>query len=320
MQPSTFGAAVVLSEQSGCSRPARRHQPGHDDPRVTPDRQTEAPPARREWWRVAGLVSLAAVAGVCGCTGAPSWAAGRGDVSAEATLARCASAWNRAPLGTGRSWVRAVAAEGSRALMVRFADGVCGLAFPASQVNKAGALGGVFVHVLRGDYFWGIDPVNQTRSASASSPSAVNTVESLAASESNVRVELRSGRAVPLHGHSIAVVGVPALSTTPGACQTLPDPLAGQETPPYYRVIKTTIACEQAAEIVWAYNQQQGRLLPPARAGIRSILGWRCRGRPAGGTPNRSGRVTCTRGTQRIDVQAKLLSLAPPSQLAPKQP
>lgn len=260
---------------------------------------------------VGGVAITTLLVSACGGVSAQPKVAHRVVVGASATLAQCAAQWNRAPLGTGRLWARAVAADGPpAALMVRFADGVCGLAFPASQVNKAGAVGGVFVHVLHGDYFWGIDPVNFTWPPSPSSPaSASPVVEARAATGSNVRVELRTGRVEPFRGHSIAVVALPALGPAPRTCSAFRDPQAG-ETPPIYRVNKSTVPCPQAAEIVWAYNQQQGRLLRPS-GGIRSILGWRCSGRRSPGQPTSapptSGRITCTRGARQIDVQASTL-------------
>jgi hypothetical protein len=189
--------------------------------------------------------------------------------------------------------------------MVRFSDGVCGLAVSARQAAISDS-DPVLVQVLSGDYAWGFDDP----SGYTPRPAQIAAIERRSAKYSNVRIDIHTGRVTPSPGARI--VALPFPEATKGAkgkpCPTILSAPSYYQPPPLYTVTKTTVSCARTREIVWAYNDHEGKLLTPASLGDRLIVGWRCHGAPIPGQPQNapptSGQITCTNRSQQLEVQA----------------
>ena len=218
-------------------------------------------------------------------------------------LAGCISRWNRAPLGHGRLYARTAAPRG---LIVLFSDDVCGLAVSKRAAGRTdSAL--VYVQVLSGTYIWGEDPVT----ISSGVPSReITALAAEAGSRSNVRIDPRTNLVAPLGHAGLVKLAFPEATAAAKkrACPMIPDPPSYFQPPPLYDVLSRTASCAVTREIVWAYNDEEGKLLKPTSAGVRMIVGWRCTGAPSstlpGNAPRTSGRITGTKRSEIIQVQA----------------
>jgi hypothetical protein len=132
--------------------------------------------------------------------------------SADNGLVTCVHAWNSAPLGNGRRLVNGDSVAGRAALMVRFSDGVCGVAFPGRNREPASAFG-VYVRSLHGDYPWLMNPADPT----AATAQNLAALESLADEHTNVRVLAPSGRLAATTG-DIADVSFPSATSAGAEC------------------------------------------------------------------------------------------------------
>ena len=239
--------------------------------------------------------------------------AGLGAIAAAApreprpNLADCARKWNAAPLGSGRRLINGEATAGRRALMVRFSDGSCGVAFSHDHAQIGGGWG-VYVQVLHGDYAWTLNPKDPDAATGANQ----DTLLSLADRTTNVRVLAPSGRLAAVAGQAIATVGFPAAGDA-GGCRKIFVAI-GANT---YRATRTRTSCETTRELLFAYLDAEGR---PARGrpAERTIIGWRCSGSPAperttNSPPTR--RLTCSKRRRSVAfriVPANIRTNVPP--------
>ncbi len=245
-------------------------------------------------------LALIPVLALAGCGGSRAGASDASNGGPTAGLVRCADAWNHASLGPGRLQLGGVAGNGAPALVVRFSDGVCGLVPSPGRAQATGDFG-AYVTVLSGDYVWGEDPA-----AVGTGPPTeqLAALEELAARRPNATIEGSRGRVVPVAAARLTAVAFPEASpaATRAPCRTIAD----LQTSSAFVVEQGAGSCALTRELVWAYDDGEGRLLAPARAGFRMIAGWRC------GTATRPQVypnlplaivITCTRGPRVIEVR-----------------
>jgi hypothetical protein len=215
-------------------------------------------------------------------------------------LTACVEKWNTAPLGSGRRLINGEAVAGRAALMVRFSDGSCGVAF-SHRHGQVGGGWGVYVQVLHGDYAWTLNPQDPDAATGANQDALL----SLADHGTNVRVLAPSGRLAAVPGGAIATVGFPAAGNASDDCRTIFVP-GGANT---YRATRTRTSCATTRELAFAYLDIEGR---PVRGhpGERTIMGWRCTGAPAPertASPSPTRRLTCSKRRRAV-----VLRVVPP--------
>lgn len=260
----------------------------------------------RAW---AADVHAAVLRGIC-LGGVLALVAGCGTSSAVAltptvpaghpTLAKCIAAWNEAVLGTGKRFVRSVAADGEAALMFVFRDRACGLAFPEHVSQDAGTVG-VFVSALDGDYQLVSDPLSGPGS---SATLGERDVQQRASGLTNVRVDPRTGEvAATVPGDEIATVPFTLLDTKT-ACTTV----IAQPSGTGWKVVKRTVSWLWVRTLVWAWMDRTGKVVktPGSNRLVRQVLGWRCVGsdlRALGqGSPRVYTRVSCRDGMKVVQI------------------
>jgi hypothetical protein len=222
------------------------------------------------------------------------------------TLKQCLKRWNQAALGHGRLYA---ATAGPRGLLFAFSDGVCGLAIsPATADKSDSAL--VYVQVLNGTYTWGLDPVGINATPQSSQ---IEAAAARATKHPNVRTAAKGRHLLTgIPGGVLAKFAFPEASTVTKhtSCPTIPDPPTYYDQhPTEYTVTSTTVGCAVTREIVWAYSDHEGQLLKPASAGVRELVGWRCSGS--------SAQITCTKGSNKIEVQRAPVQTVPPGSPTP---
>jgi hypothetical protein len=227
-------------------------------------------------------------------------------VAGGSPVLRCARAWNGAALGDGRRRVPGVSASAApalRGLLVRFADGVCGLVLSRAQADASGEEA-VFLRVLDGDYGATLNPVGESATLAAET----RALERRDGAHPNVTVDPR-GRVVPDQRAALAVVPYPALApaAAQAPCQTIfipafANPHGGG---PDYRVVAQNRGCPVTREIVWAYLDDQGRPVKGKAGLARTVVGWHCASGP------KRVRIRCVKGSGVIDVRAIAPHIAP---------
>jgi hypothetical protein len=255
---------------------------------------------------------LVMLIGVGACATGASASAQSPLTGVSRSLSRCVAAWNSAPLGAGREQIRGIAGFSGHALMFRFRDAGCGIAFSSEAVATSGSEG-VYIAVLHGAYMLISSPLT-----GQGSPHPVrdgSALEAMASMGVNVRVSSTSGRVTALAGRGLPTVGDTILNagvscrkiiTAPGSGTAPP---ARTPVPDNYIVGKSTAPCGWVRTVVTAYVLREGALIKhtTARPPERLILGWRCGGQgpwPAV-TPAAISRfrLTCIDRSQVIRAQ-----------------
>jgi hypothetical protein len=216
------------------------------------------------------------------------------------TLAKCVHAWNHAVLGTGRRFVRPVAAVGENALMFVFRDRACGLAFSARTSQTAGTTG-VFVTALDGDYQLDADPLSGPGSTAAQGS---RSIQRRASRSTNVRVDPSTGRVVAtVPSEHIATVPFTLIDTKTSCPAVIAEPSTD-----FWKVVSRNVSCVWTRTLVWAWIDREGTVTKTGGSDtlVRQILGWRCVGsdrQPLGpGGPVVYTRVSCRAGMRTVVV------------------
>lgn len=259
---------------------------------------------------------LAMLVGLVVCATAAS-ASAEGPLSGVSrSLSRCVAAWNSAPLGAGREEIRGIAGFSGHALMFRFRDAGCGIAFSSEAVATTGSEG-VYIAALHGAYALISSPL--TGQGSPHPVREESALEAMASMGVNIRVASTSGRVTALPGRGLPTVGDTILNagvscrkiiTPPGPGLAGTAPPARTQVPYNYIVSKSTTTCAWVRTIVTAYVVREGALINHTTASPpkRLILGWRCGGQgpwPAvtSGAISRF-RLTCVDHSQIIRAHA----------------
>jgi hypothetical protein len=225
-------------------------------------------------------------------------------VVSAAALAKCVEEWNGATLGTGKQAVASIAGLTSRALVFRYADGVCGLAFALSaRRSTLGAFPSVFVTALQGDYQLPFAPVTGPRTPRPL-PS-YSTLERLSERQVNVSVQSSTGRIVPLPRGTITKLPYTILDTR-SPCSVIVAPPSISTIP--YTLVRSNVACLLVRTLAWAYLGREGALVSTSESReTRLIIGWRCEGTsaPMQGGRKAVTRFACSKASQAFGVAAR---------------
>jgi hypothetical protein len=259
---------------------------------------------------------LAMLVGLLACATGASASADSSLSGVSRSLSRCVAAWNSAPLGAGREEIRGIASNSGHALMFRFRDAGCGIAFSSEAAATTGSEG-VYIAALHGAYALSTSPL--TGQGSPHPVSEQSALEARASRGVNLRVSSTSGRVTALAGQGLPTVGDTILNagvscrkiiTPPGPGLTGTVPVARTQVPYDYIVSKSTTTCAWVRTIVTAYVVSEGALIDHTAASPpkRLILGWRCGGQgpwPAATSAAISRfRLTCIDHSQIIRAHA----------------
>lgn len=206
-------------------------------------------------------------------------------------LRGCVVQWNRASLGNGHAQVRAVAADGPRALMVAFADGACGLVFPQRQA-QIGGVGNFAVAMHTASVFGQAPFVGRSTTAYR----GLRTFANRAGSRPNVAVDWKTGKVRRLR--RARVLRSPETVIDPSTdC-----PRAFTRTGSVFDLSRQGVGCALARVVVDAWADGEGR---PLADGEREIIGWSCR-------DSDDKSVDCVSGSSQIEARPAQPSVAGP--------
>lgn len=253
------------------------------------------PSILRSVWIWAAVILLAS----CGSAGGRLASADQVATSPP-SLGRCVWQWNHASLGEGAEAARVDAFKGNAALMLRFPDGACGLAFPRARVAAGEQQREPMVDFLHGNYYMRWSPLGHVSS------SEIAVLQADAHKQVNVFVRRSNGHVVARPHAHIVVAPANVFVSEPG-CEhvVVPKyPVTGR-----YEVLRSDVACVVVRTLAWAWPvlvesaSKMGK--PPTNTISIAINGWQCVGSTwvQGLTPRTYERIVCRRGRNVLELK-----------------
>lgn len=270
--------------------------------------------SRRIWgaWATMTIWAGAAAALLVGCggSGVSTLADQQAQLaSSPPSLGICVRRWNYASLGIGFEKARLEAFEGTPALMLRFPNGACGLAFPRTA---EGAERGQMVNFLEGNYHMYWSPLGYV------SASEFAALQADADRQTNVFVRKSNGHVIPRRNARIFVVPSNVFIDESN-CARFVSP-AESLTERYEVVLQSGASCAVVRTLGWAWPAREKSAEDAGRppTSTMSIIGWRCVGSELirDLTPVTYEKITCTRGGSTVelrDLAREAISQPPPS-------